>query len=172
MKQKFKNFWKDVIAFCVLFSYQLSLLSQCPTANVVSKDYFSHQCGSSHFQSLIGVQIPVYKKVGNLHLTSPLTDYIIPSGTLDVEVSKLKVYPNPVQHSRFTLQLNDNNAEQFILKLYSLDGKLVFTNYLNHAGGSAAYNINIPAALAKGIYVLRITGADNSAVFTQNILIE
>lgn len=122
MKQKFKNVWKDVIAFCVLFSCQLSLLSQCPTANVVSKDYFSHQCGSSHFQSLIGVQIPVYKKVGNLHLTSPLTDYIIPSGTLDVEVSKLKVYPNPAMD---VVQVHWENSDFGTFEIISTLGQVI-----------------------------------------------
>lgn len=95
MKQKFKNVWPNLIVLGMLFAYQLPLWSQCPTVNVLSKDYFSHQCGDHHFQSLVGVQIPLYKKVGNLHLTSPLTDFILPSATSEVEVSSLKIYPNP-----------------------------------------------------------------------------
>lgn len=95
MNQKFRNVWPNLIVMGMFLTYQLPLLGQCPTVSVVSKDYFSHQCGTNHFQSLLGVQIPLYKKVGNLHLTSPLTDYFIPSATTEVEVTHLKIYPNP-----------------------------------------------------------------------------
>ncbi len=95
MKQKFKYIFSNLIVLGLLITYQLPLWSQCPSVNVLSKDYFSHQCGDHHFQSLVGVQIPLYKKVGNLHLTSPLTDFILPSSTSEVEVLSLKIYPNP-----------------------------------------------------------------------------
>lgn len=82
----------------------------------------------------------------------------------------VRTYPNPVTDGRLTVQLNNDKAGQFILNLYSADGKIVFTDYINHAGGFAAYNISLPASLAKGVYVLKIKGRDNAVYDVKNII--
>ena len=84
----------------------------------------------------------------------------------------VKVYPNPVTNRKFILQLNGNKAGQLMMNLYSTDGRVVFTDYINHAGGFASYNINLPASLAKGIYILKLSAADNTVYDIKNIVIE
>ncbi len=92
-----------VTALCGhLFSF-----GQCAATRVIAKDYFSSQCGSHSFQSLVGAQVPVYNNKGKLQFTSPLTDNNKPSATQEVSEITLKVYPNPIGEILKNIQIHE-----------------------------------------------------------------
>jgi methionine-rich copper-binding protein CopC len=82
----------------------------------------------------------------------------------------IKVYPNPVTRAQFTLRMDSVTAGRYLLELYTAGGQLVYKQPLNHTGKSAIYPIQLPATLARGIYMLKLAGAH--AKHTEKLIVE
>ncbi|MBI5372500.1 MAG: T9SS type A sorting domain-containing protein [Sphingobacteriales bacterium] len=76
----------------------------------------------------------------------------------DAGTGSFSIYPNPVVHQQFTVQLSAPAGERFRLALYNSSGSEVFRTRLDHPGGNAAQTVELPAQLPAGIYYLRLSG--------------
>ncbi len=84
------------------------------------------------------------------------------SEVLRVKISKgsvnvVTIYPNPINESNITLQLNLEKGN-YTLKLTNEMGQQVLTKTIAHAGGSAVESMVAAKALPAGVYQLRIVG--------------
>lgn len=81
----------------------------------------------------------------------------------------VSVYPNPVKDGRVNFTLSDIEKGNYNAVVYSADGKRIASKTINFAGGVASENITLPAATAKGIYQLQLTG---DKTYTVQIVVE
>ncbi|MBI3139349.1 MAG: T9SS type A sorting domain-containing protein [Sphingobacteriales bacterium] len=76
----------------------------------------------------------------------------------DAGAALFSVYPNPVLHGQFTVQLSAPAGEQIRLALYNTSGAEVFSTRISHPGGYAAQTVELPSGLSRGIYYLQLRG--------------
>lgn len=67
------------------------------------------------------------------------------------------IYPNPIKGNTAQLQLNDLEAGNYTIKLIDMNGKLVQTQNINHAGGTSSRSFNL-GSVAAGGYQLVLEG--------------
>ncbi|HMJ48838.1 MAG TPA: T9SS type A sorting domain-containing protein, partial [Ferruginibacter sp.] len=72
-------------------------------------------------------------------------------------VSKLTIYPNPVNGNIISLQMNLLRGS-YIISLTNKLGQQLVTKVIDHVGGSATENLESSKTLAAGVYQIRITG--------------
>ncbi len=69
----------------------------------------------------------------------------------------LLVYPNPVQGRLLQLQLQNQAAGNYSLRLINTAGQTILQQQMRHAGGSQATRHSLPAGLPAGVYRLELT---------------
>jgi hypothetical protein len=88
------------------------------------------------------------------------------SDALNNKVS-VKAYPNPTTADNINLALRGFNNETLSVRVLNLIGAEVYSQQVMASEGSVKLNAN---NLAKGIYVIEVTGATSK--FTQRLTIE
>ena len=74
----------------------------------------------------------------------------------------ITVSPNPVRGNLVNIQFNNQQAGRYNIRLMNNAGQEVYKNVLQHTGGNASQSINIPSAIARGIYQLEVIAPDNT----------
>jgi hypothetical protein len=85
--------------------------------------------------------------------------------------SSITVYPNPVEGERMNLQLLNQPAGRYSLRLLTLDGRSVLTRTIEHAGGNATQQITLPRLMANGQYSLEVLGEGEAPAAVVPLLI-
>lgn len=83
----------------------------------------------------------------------------------------IKIQPNLISGSHTGIQFTNAPAGKFELTLYSLSGQRLWKQGLQHGGGSAYYNLWLPANLSNATYLMQITNADG-VTFAQKIVVQ
>lgn len=83
---------------------------------------------------------------------------------------EIMVSPNPVEGRVLHLHFNNQASDQYLLKVFTNDGRQLIRRAINHNGGSASYAINLPATVAKGSYRIQITRSKGENVNQQIII--
>ena len=76
----------------------------------------------------------------------------------------VSVYPNPVRSETINLQLNNVDKGKYTLILTNQLGQRIYSQVIDHQGGSANQTINAGSLFVKGIYQLQLTGEGVSHV--------
>jgi hypothetical protein len=80
------------------------------------------------------------------------------------------VAPNPVTNHQFTIQLNNFSQGVYVLNLIGVNGQQVYTQTINHAGGSLSQSVQIPPFIKEGIYQVQILNKEMK--LTQTIIVQ
>ena len=83
----------------------------------------------------------------------------------------ITVSPNPVQGSLVNIQLNNQRAGRYSIRLINNAGQELYKNVIKHTGGSASQSINLPSSVTRGIYQLQVIAPDQIKQ-TQKIMID
>jgi hypothetical protein len=83
---------------------------------------------------------------------------------------ELNIFPNPIKGSVMNIQLSDIKQNRYALQVMNQQGQIVFFKNIQHIGGNAALNIQLPTSLTKGIYVVQFIGGATS--LKKSVLIE
>lgn len=84
-----------------------------------------------------------------------------------------KIYPNPVLRSqKINLELIMKDERKIILKLFSLDGKLVGSKEYRSIIGINRFNYTIPASITAGIYSVQIIDRDNQLIKMEKMIVQ
>ncbi|HNP54626.1 MAG TPA: T9SS type A sorting domain-containing protein, partial [Ferruginibacter sp.] len=80
----------------------------------------------------------------------------------ETQPAMIAVYPNPVTEDR-QLKVNMVNMATGVYKLnlYNVQGQLIYSSQLNHAGGNSVYTLSLDPMIAKGNYTLDLTTEKN-----------
>ena len=69
----------------------------------------------------------------------------------------ISLYPNPVRGSEITIGFSALKG-QYSLNVLNTAGQVVYRQQLNHAGGTVAQSVALPASLKAGVYNVLISG--------------
>jgi len=84
--------------------------------------------------------------------------------------ASIDVYPNPVIDKKVQLRFANRDKGIYQLELFSTNGQKVFTQTLDHAGGSCTSVIQLPVNIAKGNYQLSIKNNTNN--YNQSLIVQ
>jgi hypothetical protein len=102
----------------------LNLKSQCALSQLLlSQGYKVTNLGDKSFQSMVGVQVPIYGKSGDLVFTSPLTAGSLLTNIPDLDLLGVDIYPNPVID---LLWVKVDKGELHDLQIMDVTGKIIF----------------------------------------------
>jgi hypothetical protein len=76
----------------------------------------------------------------------------------------ISIYPNPVKNGIINLQMTNQPAGNYGIRLINKLGQVIISNQINHPGGNGTETIQLNKYLAKGIYQLEITKTDGSII--------
>lgn len=76
--------------------------------------------------------------------------------------SSITISPNPIQGNRFTIQFSKSVIGRYNIMLLGIDGKLLYSSFIQHPGDNASFPLQLPAALAKGTYILNVISPDKT----------
>ena len=76
----------------------------------------------------------------------------------------ISIYPNPVENGTINLQLTNQPAGIYGLRLLNNMGQVMISKQINHAEGSSTETIQLDKYSAHGIYQLEVTKPDGNKV--------
>jgi hypothetical protein len=80
-----------------------------------------------------------------------------------------KVFPtNITKTSAVTVQLTNMEKGSYMLQVSDMAGRIISSQEIEHAGGSAALILSFPTSISKGKYIIRLEG--KSGVFAASVL--
>ena len=79
---------------------------------------------------------------------------------------EISVYPNPVSNGIISLQLNNQPAGKFGIRLLNKSGQVIMQKQIEHADGTSTETISLDKYAPHGIYQLEVTKPDGT---TSNI---
>lgn len=155
----------DVVSYTVERSANgntfTALVSQSPSLNngsIAAYNYLD--------QSATGT---VYYRIRSVDKDGSVSYSMIAKLNLAVANSRLEVYPNPATGDRITLALSGLEKGKYQISLVDLSGRIVLHQQVNVDGGSYTGTLQLPSAIATGIYNLKVSGSTTS--LTERIVI-
>jgi hypothetical protein len=82
----------------------------------------------------------------------------------------IAIFPNPATGQQFTLQLNNLEKGIYYYDLFTNSGQKIYSGTINHAGGSSAETLQLPATATSGLYQLRIRS--KTSIFNHSLILQ
>ena len=76
----------------------------------------------------------------------------------------ISIYPNPVTNGTINLQLTNQPAGEYGIRLLNKMGQVMISKQINHDEGSSTETIQLNKYAAHGIYQLEVTKPDGSII--------
>ena len=86
--------------------------------------------------------------------------------------SNIRIFPNPVANNQFTLQFGKITSGTYDMELTKAMGQVVMQRAINVQSENQTEIIPIPSVIAKGLYLVKITGAGKNTVFSQKVIVQ
>lgn len=110
----------------------------------------------SHIFATNGTYNVVLSVVNDCGITSDtLVLNVTTVGLEDMLQHAISLYPNPTS-GQFGLSFDNIDVHNIDLKVTSMEGKTVLSENLGTRSGSFSHQVNLPAGLAKGLYMVQI----------------
>lgn len=84
----------------------------------------------------------------------------------------VSVYPNPVANRAFTVKFDKLPVGQYNLVLTDALGRAVIARNVNVGSFGQVEKVSLPRGAASGVYMLKLTGDDNNAVYNDKIVVQ
>lgn len=76
-------------------------------------------------------------------------------------ISEFSVYPNPVTSNRLSFQSTDLAKGNYTMSMFDMSGNRVSNEEFTHPGGPVTRNVQLPAAIKPGMYMLQLSGKNS-----------
>ena len=86
--------------------------------------------------------------------------------------SKIQVYPNPVTNNQFALQFGKVTAGNYNIEMTNVTGQIVMQRAVNVQSEDQVETISIKSSLARGVYLVKVTGRNNESVLSQKLVVQ
>ncbi len=84
----------------------------------------------------------------------------------------VQIYPNPVTANHFTVQFSKLPAGDYTVDVTDVSGKSLVQKRVVLTSVQQTQNITLPAASAKGVYLVKVTDRSKKAVFEQKVVVQ
>jgi len=85
---------------------------------------------------------------------------------------QIQVYPNPVTSNQFMLQFKQATEGNYTLIITDVMGRQVIQKAITISNGNQRTQVSLPAANAKGIYLVKVTDENGVARFSQKLIVQ
>ena len=85
---------------------------------------------------------------------------------------ELSINPNPVINHTALINLKNAPIAKYNIALKTINGKVLFTKNINQYSVDRTFELQLPANVTRGIYLLNLTSVDGIINLTQKIIIE
>ncbi len=82
------------------------------------------------------------------------------------------IFPNPVTSGEFKVFFDGLKAGRYTITITDLSGKPLMINTVNNASKSQVETVKLNRSFAKGMYMVKVTDAENNFVFTERIIVQ
>ncbi len=82
------------------------------------------------------------------------------------------IYPNPVTSNEFKVSFEGQQAGKYNVTITDLSGKPVMTRVVNVTAKTQVETVPLNRSFAKGMYMVKVTDANNKFIFTERIVIQ
>lgn len=82
------------------------------------------------------------------------------------------IYPNPVTSNEFKVSFEGQQSGKYNVTITDLSGKPVMTRVVNITAKTQVETIPLNRSFAKGMYMVKVTDANNKFIFTERIVIQ
>lgn len=90
-----------------------------------------------------------------------------------VLTNEAHIYPNPVTNSEFKIYFEGQQAGKYNVVITDLSGKPVMNNVVNLGSSKTQVEtITLSRSFAKGMYMVKVTDANNKFIFTERIVVQ
>lgn len=86
--------------------------------------------------------------------------------------SGTRIYPNPITTNKFNILFDGKSEGNYTVVLTDLAGRVMMSRKVNIIKGGQVQAVNVPANLAKGMYMVNVLDAANHQVITEKVLIQ
>lgn len=83
----------------------------------------------------------------------------------------ISIYPNPVANRQLNLRFTEMEKGYYSLRIYSINGQLIGSGTIVHAGGTAVKQIDLDHTMKSGRYRLVVTGSQGMHVERDLVLL-
>ena len=98
-------------------------------------------------------------------VTRKAPDYVIGAG-------KIQIYPNPVTNNQFTLQFGRIAAGNYNVEMTNVMGQVIMQRTVNVQAEDQVETISIRSTIARGVYLVKVVGADKVSVLNQKLVVQ
>ena len=90
-----------------------------------------------------------------------------------VLTNEAHIYPNPVTSNEFKIYFEGQQAGKYNVAITDLSGKPVMNSIINVGSAkSQVETITLNRSFAKGMYMVKVTDANNKFIFTERIVVQ
>jgi hypothetical protein len=89
-----------------------------------------------------------------------------------IAASKIQIYPNPVTNNQFTLQFGKVTAGNYNIEMTNVTGQIVMQRGVNVQSEDQVEVVTIKSSLARGVYLIKVSGRNNEAVLSQKLVVQ
>jgi hypothetical protein len=89
-----------------------------------------------------------------------------------IVANSISVFPNPVRERQFKLSFNDQKPGRYQIQLLDGAGKVVSVQQANVYNKIQVEEFRLPAQVAAGNYIVRVTSEDGSYVNTNKLIVQ
>jgi hypothetical protein len=86
--------------------------------------------------------------------------------------SKIQIYPNPVTSNQFTLQFGKITAGNYNIEMTNVTGQIVMQRDVNVQSEDQVEVVTIKSSVARGVYLIKVSGRNNEAVLSQKLVVQ
>ena len=86
--------------------------------------------------------------------------------------SKISIYPNPVTHNQFSLQFGKIAAGNYNIELTNVMGQTIMQRTVNVQAEDQVETISIKSTFARGVYLVKVVGADKVSILNQKLVVQ
>jgi hypothetical protein len=90
--------------------------------------------------------------------------------TLGKKSFDFAVAPNPVKNKLINVQISNLTQGSYNLNVYNAVGQQVYSRSINHDGGSATYQLQLPGSVKAGMYTLQLR--EGEKVINKKVVVE
>ncbi len=89
-----------------------------------------------------------------------------------VITNEAHIYPNPVTTGEFKISFDGQQAGRYNVIITDLSGKAMMTRTVNIASKTQVETIQLNRSFAKGVFMVKVTDANNKFIFTERIVVQ
>jgi hypothetical protein len=89
-----------------------------------------------------------------------------------VLTNEAHIFPNPVTNSEFKIYFEDLQAGKYNVSVTDLSGKPLMNRVVTVTAKTQTETVQLSRAFAKGMYMVKVTDANNKFIFTERIVVQ